>query len=313
VKYIYLVHDAPCFQEQADAWRVASQRRPSLIGTIPIDIFITNQEVLLRRKNTCYIAWGVHKVPPRQERESYVVGWYSETPGPPGSLIPAHAGWWNVYLERIQNMDATMVDGPATVEFMKKYVIAKPIIYSPTGYDMLSHGQPDWAAPKTSDLLIYATITGRRVWSLVPLMKRLGERHRFFDNTWLKERKKTLEASRATIYVGHSTAPGISSFRIWAMVGSSTAFIVEAGPENLRVEGMDQAWPMTAGRHYLQVPRAERENLEPFLAGVEEALADPCRMEEVARTANRELSRYTAEVCVEEFIEPQLRKAGVIP
>ena len=97
------------------------------------------------------------------------------------------------------------------------------------------------------------------------------------------ERKLIYEKCRANLYIAHSDEPSFPGFRIWQSIATSSALVTEKR----------DAWPAMAGKHYVELPEAKREDIGKFIGQLEQALKLP--LTEIARRAHAELCAFGVE------------------
>lgn len=198
-------------------------------------------------------------------------------------------------LPKIGAVDIVFAGCPAAAEWLRPN--CRKVALGPIGYDPVVMGTPNWLAKKQYDLVFYGTPTGRRKWILPEIAKRRGFRFARF-NAFGRDRTSFLNSSRAVLHVGHSDEPGFPGMRLWQAIASSAALLTE--PRD--------AWPAVAGRHYVELPKPAEDRIGEFLDAIERALSGP--LENTARVAHEELSKYTVERCMNEFFVPAIGEAN---
>lgn len=213
---------------------------------------------------------------------------YTESSGPPEGLIPNQKAEQDWLQKNGRAFDVVFVGTPAVKAYVESF--CKKTVAAPIGYDAGTMGIPDWNAKKSRELCFYGSFMGRRQWIIPFLGSRLG--HRFhMVHKFGRLRQKTLNGSRAILYVGHSKEPGFPGLRLWQAIATSAALVTEDR----------DAWPAIAGRHYVPIPEAREDNPEELAASIESALDQP--LQDIARTAHEELSPYTVDRCLKDLMK----------
>jgi len=81
--------------------------------------------------------------------------------------------------------------------------------------------------------------------------------------------------------------------RLWQSIASSAALISERR----------DAWPAVPGKHYVSIEPATKTNLRRFLSELDYVL-NHYPLEDMAKLAHEELSLYTIDRCMEEYVVP---------
>lgn len=223
------------------------------------------------------------------DRAAKVAFRYTESVGKPELLIGNQRADMDGFMPRAGEPDLVVVGNPAAADFMRPF--CRRVVHAPIGYERDVMGAPDWSAEKSFDLSFYGTMVGRREWIIPAVEERLGGRF-VRIGCFGAERKAVVERSKAVLHVGHSGETSFPGMRLWQAVATSAVLVTERR----------DAWPAVEGRHYVGLPAAERERPGVFVDALVEALKAPYH--EVAGRAHEELSRYTVERCMEEFVVP---------
>lgn len=229
-------------------------------------------------------------------RSAKVAFRYTESVGKPEALIVNQRADMDGFMPRAGEPDLVLVGNPAAAEFMRPF--CRRVAHAPIGYEPEVMGTPDWSARKDFDLLFYGTMVGRREWIIPAVEERLGGGF-VRIGCFGAERKAEVERAKAVLHVGHSGETSFPGMRLWQAVATSAALITERR----------DAWPAAEGRHYVGLPVAERERMDVFLDALTEALN--ASHAEIARRAHEDLSRYTVERCMEEFVVPATVEAAL--
>jgi hypothetical protein len=177
---------------------------------------------------------------------------------------------------------------PTVEKFLKPHARRTAVV--PIGYEPGTLGTPDWSCPKTADIGYCGSAVGRRM-GIVPFLEgRLKGMFRHFG-AWGLDRKAIYDSCRTALYIGHSSEQSFSTSRLWAAIATSATLLTE--PRD--------AWPAVAGRHYIELPKAD--DTERFYEALVKTL-ERNDLPEIARRAHEELSAYTIERCMNEFLVP---------
>lgn len=184
---------------------------------------------------------------------------------------------------------------PDSKDFLSP-VLPVPAGVSPAGYDAQVMGQPDWNAPKTTDIALYGAFTGIREWIIPDLRARMDGRLDEFSGIHKKARAARLSSSRSILIVPHS--PGsFPQWRLWHAIASSAALLAP----------WPKAWPAESGKHYIEVPFPDPARPGPFLDAIMAALGRS-DLSTVARTAHEEISKITVARAFEEWTVPEIER-----
>ena len=243
----------------------------------------------------CNLPW---KIPPRPYRKATCVFHYVESVGNLENLVDTQRHWLDIHLKKAHEVDLFLVGTPPVRDFWLPR--CPKVAMMPIGYDPEVMGRPDWTREKVYDVGFCGVPVGRREWILPAMRKRFGPK--FLDVTVFgRARNAAFDACKAMLYVGHSDEKAFADMRLWSATACSAALVTEDR----------DAWPAVAGRHYIALPHAQKENVDAFVDMVEQALKQP--LTDIAKTAHEELSKFTVERCFEEFLVPavlEVRGAG---
>jgi hypothetical protein len=253
--------------------------------------------------------WNVHR-PEWDEPERIVIFWgcipeyipshrkaaavlrYTESVGIPEGLNSVQ----NSIVERFSycpDRFDLLLGGTSTVAnfWAGKY---RETAFAPIGYEPAILGRPHWPT-KTTDIAFRGNAIGRRNWILGKLRKSFPKL--LWIHSFGLARKVELDRSKIDLYVGHSDEPSFPGMRLWQGIASSAALVTE--PRD--------AFPAVAGRHYLEIPSADPDMFGYFVESIRDILKDEKTLERIAKTAHIELSAYTIDRCMEEFVVPATR------
>lgn len=240
----------------------------------------------------CIVFWGCHPRIP-DGRAAKCALRYTESAGPVQGLIVNQRAEMECIALLGKVPDIVFVGTPAVKTILEPF--CRKVVVAPIGYDAVVMGIPDWSRPKHGDVCFHGTPVGRRTW-LIPILKsRLGSRFQVISKMG-RSRQEAVNRCKAALYVGHSEEPGFPGMRLWQAVATSAALITEAR----------DAWPAVPGRHYIAIPPARENDPEAFIGDLEKALQQP--LLEIARMAHEELSKYTIEKCIADYVVPEIEK-----
>lgn len=235
------------------------------------------------------IFWGELPRIPKQRRALFGFR-YTESAGERASLIRGQQIRLKSFISVAGLPEIVFAGSPAARRFLDPFCRRTGVM--PAGYDPEVMGQPDWSRPKDFDLSFYGSGAGRRAWILKAVETRLGARFLRIVG-FAGVRKALLDRCRAVLYVGHSDETSFPGMRLWQAAAASAALVSEER----------DPWPAIPGTHLISIPAAIEASPDAFLASLETVLKGD--LESVARAAHQELSRWTVERCMEEFMVPQ--------
>jgi len=286
-RYIHIIHPSITFAENLACYKAAASRLPWMSASSWAEWSIKRPE--WQDPNNVIIFWlyglpGLLDVIPQQRKAALAI-WYMESVGPIDKLCPPQKATLARFLDYFKTPDIVIATSPPAAAFLKPY--CKKVTFAPTGYEPKVMGTPDWTRIKEYDFGYCGWPTGRRDWIIPALENHFGNRMIHFFGPYGQERKLIYEKCRATLYIAHSDEPSFPGFRIWQSVATSSALVTEKR----------DVWPATAGRHYVEVPEAKKEDVGEFVAKIEQTLNLP--LEEIARRAHTELSLYAVDRAME--------------
>jgi hypothetical protein len=165
----------------------------------------------------------------------------------------------------------------------------------PAGWSPSAMGVPRWAAPKHTDLAYYGSMTGRRNLLVPYLASRFGDRYRDLTGSFGRSLIGSLEQSKASLYIAHSSVQSFSTWRTWQTICTSTAMILEGN--NLDV------WPMTSD-HYLSLPELDVQNVDEAINQIRKWLSEVDLLGYAKKLHNDVGPSFTVDRCVEDYLIP---------
>lgn len=235
------------------------------------------------------IFWGFERPKIPHDRKALFGIRYLESVADPKGLIPVQQKCLNGFLEWSKLPEVVFTSTPSAAEYLKPH--CRKTASLPSGYDPEVMGRPDWSIEKTHDIAVYGHEVGRRKKILAMARKRFKDRIISVKGYGLG-RKRLVESARCVLFVGHSEEASFPGMRLWQMVATSSALISERR----------DSWPADPTRHLIHVDPVDMRMVQDFLDDVEKALK--MDLAGVARTAHQELSCYSVERCMEEFVIP---------
>jgi len=282
-----------------DEYRPCYQNAAARIGRVTIEALSTwsHHRKEWMDPDMAIIFWGgFPKIVPVPRRAKCVVQ-YIESVGDPKGLILNQRHWLEISMRRAKELDLMLVGTPEARDFWLPFCRNAACV--PIGYDPIVMGTPDWTQPKIYDVGFCGTPIGRREWILPILRKRFGPR--FLEISGFGQaRNAAFDRCRTMLYIGHSNDIGVG-LRLWQAVSTSAVLITE-----------DRSlWPAEPGRHCIVLPPAAAEYPDAFVDSIERALQLP--LEDTARTAHEEISQYTVERCMRDFMMPAVLSLDAVP
>lgn len=285
--YIHIFRPDEVFFEIRGCYNRASERLPWM--SIQEDTEWHAGKAEWQDPGNMLIFWGF-ELPelPESRRASFGIK-YLESVGKPDGMIPVQQQCIKGLFKWALEPDIVFTGSPSALAFLKPH--CRKVTLFPIGYEPEVMGVPAWSTPKTHDIAVYGADVGRRRVILDAARRRF--KNRLLDiNVFNEERKKAIEGARSVLYVGHSEEVAFPGMRLWQMIAASTALITERR----------DSWPADPDRHMITLEPVDMHRIHAFLDGVEDALEQD--LEAIARAAHTDLSRYTVERCMEEFVVP---------
>jgi hypothetical protein len=281
------------FSEIRDCYQSAARRIPWMstdeLSNWTVDRLEWGEQDLV------LIFWGRMPSVPKHRRATLVFR-YTESVGDPELLIEAQRDLMTAFAAQAHLPDLLLAGCPAVANYWSQ--LCRAVAVAPMGYEPTILGEPDWSTKKCFDVAYRGHYVDRRTWLLRRLQRHLQNRFHWIHSFGLN-RKRELDACRADLYIGHSVEYGFPGARLWQSIASSAALLTE--PRDV--------WPAVPGRHYVELPLAKHDDWRRFVVEVSE-IVNSAPLDEISRTANRELSTYTIDRCMSEFIVPAVSKVS---
>ena len=281
------------FREIRDCYRSAALRIPWMSTDDLPDWTVDRPE--WNDQDLVLIFWGRMPSVPERRRATLVFR-YTESVGDPELLIQAQRDLMTDFAASARLPDLLLAGCPAVADYWEP--LCRAVAVAPMGYEPAVLGEPCWATKKRFDVAYRGHYVDRRTWLLRRLEGRFRRRLHWIHNFGL-ERKRALDACRVDLYIGHSVEYGFPGARLWQSIASSAALLTE--PRDV--------WPAVRGRHYVELPLANHDAPTIFLDEIERIL-ESAPLDEISRTAHRELSAYTIDRCMSEFVVPAVSKVS---
>ena len=278
-----------CFDEFQAAYEKAASRMEGVVIE-RLSEWIQNRSEWKDPNNTVVFWCQLPAVIPT-DRKAKCVLYHLESSGDPAKLTRGQGEIVERFAQRARELDLLAVTTPAAKDFWSPRVSRVAVV--PIGYDPDVMGIPDWSCPKTYEIGFCGTVVGRREWILPVLQDRLGKDFVVIQESG-RAMREAFNGCRAMLHIAHSDEVGFPTLRLWHAISTSAALVTERR----------DAWPAIPNKHVLQVPPAEKNNLGLFIDALRDALQNP--LEKIAQQANKELSCYTVERCIKDFMIPAI-------
>jgi hypothetical protein len=294
-RYILIFPEGQFYQEIASWYRSASVRLPWMSVQDLSGWSLERPE--WQDPETVLVFWGRFPASVPEPRRAGLVYRFSESVGQVEGLVAYQQELLREFTQIAIVPDLVLVGSPTVADFWKPFVRA--VAVAPVGYEPACVGFPDWGVSKKFDLTFRGNQIGRRI----PIFKQLRKSYRSMlleFHAFGLDRKVKMDECRIDLYVGHSEEPSFPGSRLWATIASSAALVTE--PRD--------AWPAVRGRHYIEIPSFDSDMPEFFIESLDALIAHPRILEGIARTAHNELSLYTIDRCMNEFVVPATKGFG---
>lgn len=291
-RYIHIFPRSPFFQEIRDCYRSACGRLPWMEVYDLEDWTMARPEWFMSW--VVLVFWGHfpdYRAPKR--RKCLFAFRFTESVGDPELLAETQVVSMRQFSLRALEPDVVICGNPVVADYWSR--LCHAVAVSPAGYEPEILGTPDWESDKPYLISYRGSDIGRRLWITELIASRLeGDFLKIED--YGAARKKALDGCQADLYIGHSSDYAFPGMRLWQAISSSAALITERR----------NAWPAVSGRHYITLEPAVQANGKRFVDELLYALKyQPLR--EIARTAYDELSVYTIDRCMDQFLVPALK------
>jgi hypothetical protein len=286
--FVHVFPSDPFLGEIRDCYRSAARRIPWM-SVDDISYWHPDRPEWGDRERVV-IFWGASPGWIPRHRRAAAVLRYTESVGIPEGLNPVQRQLVEQFSACSEAFDMLLGGTVTVADFWSgKY---KMTAFAPIGYEPEILGRPDWSTPKIADFAFRGNLIGRRMY----IMKKLQKS--FLNINWIHsfglERKFQLDKTLIDLYIGHSSDLSFPGMRLWQGISSSAALVME--PRD--------AWPAVAGRHYIEIPEADPDLFGFFVEKLRELLRDTAALRLIAETAHKELSAYTIDRCMEDFVVP---------
>lgn len=235
------------------------------------------------------VFWGRFPIVSDRRRATLVFR-YTESVGDPELLAQVQRDLMQDFATRAHVPDLLLAGCPAVADYWSR--LCRAVAVAPIGYEPAVLGRPDWGARKKFPVGYRGHFIERRTWATRWLQQKLGPRFHWIHGFGL-DRKRELDACSVDLYIGHSIEYGFPGARLWQSIASSAALATERR----------DVWPAVPGRHYVELPVFDHDDRGKFLSAIRETF-ERAPLEQISRTAHAELSTYTVDRCMEEFVVP---------
>lgn len=293
-RYIHIFPRSAVFEETQASYRSASARMPwmsvdDLEWWHPWRAEWFLSEIVL-------IFWGLLPDEIPADRKAAVVFRFTESVGDPELLTKGQADSMRAFALRAREPDLMIAGSPVIADYWSR--MCRRISVAPSGYEAAVSGTPDWSVEKKHLVSFRGSHVDRRIW-IVQMLQETFDKEFLWIKAFGNDRKRNLDLCKADLYLGHSEDYGFPGTRLWHAIASSAALITERR----------DAWPAVANRHYVTIESASQANVRRFVNELREILLH-YPLEQLARTAHEELSQYTIDRCMEDFVVPATKGLG---
>lgn len=290
-RYIHvLAKSGRHFQEVFRAYEAMAARSGDTVAMLPAESWSAERPEWQDPRTAVILWWSngawafQDKVPVR--RKAFLALWYLESACDPARLCPMQRRIFEGFRDNLSRADLVIACNPSGAEALAPF--SKRTAFAPIGYDPEFMGRPNYSEMKKHDLGTCLGITGRREWIMPAVDIRFGPRALNALGLWYGDLRRAYDSCRAELYVAHSDEPGFPGMRIWHAAATSAALVTEKR----------DAWPMVAGRHYIELEDAIPSAPEAFAEQVDAALSTH-PVKSIARTCHAEMAAYTPEKATE--------------
>lgn len=293
-RYIHVFPRSAFFSEIKDCYDSACKRIP-WITVEDLDGWSADR-IEWQMPELILIFWGLFPESVPERRRAGFVLRFTESVGDPELLAENQVRSMTAFAVRAKEPDLLLCGNPTVADYWSR--LCRAVGVAPIGYEREVLGAPVWDVPKRYQLCFRGSPIERRIWLTDAIREAFGRRF-LWIGTFGKRRKEQLDECMADLYLGHSSDYAFPGMRLWQDIASSAALISERR----------DAWPAKDGRHYVSLKPAVESNIRRFLVDLNEILTSyPLR--ELAKTAHLELSSYTIDRCMEEFVVPATKGLG---
>lgn len=287
--YRHVFKRSPFFDEIRDSYKSAALRLPWMSVDALEDWTSRRHEWF--RSEFVLVFWGVFppfEIPAR--RKATLALRFTESVGDPELLAECQVENMRAFSRRAKDPDVLICGNPDVADYWSR--LCRSVCVAPVGYEPEVLGRPDWDKEKRFKLSFRGSDIGRRLWIREILEATFGPEFLKME-LYGSERKAALDATVADLYVGHSEDYAFPGMRLWQVISSSAALISERR----------NAWPAVPGRHYVSLDPLIKANSKRWLDELAYTLRHQPLLE-IARRAHGELSTYTIDRCMEEYLVP---------
>lgn len=241
--------------------------------------------------------WGGGECAIPKERKCMAAIHYGEMHGALPAVEAASVDQFRTFtafLDKIGSWDLIFVDSPTGTQMLSK-LTRVPVRFVPAGYDVHAMGHPNWDTVKTNWIGYYGFTTGHRQESIQKLSRALPN-YKIVDlsGTYGAERARKLSQCVVNLCVLHGQDLSFPSFRIWQSIASSSIFVSETG----------DVWPAVPGRHCILMPPITDSTIKECASILSNVLDRRVELKSMAQVAHQELSKFTIERIVHEYVMP---------
>lgn len=293
--YRYTVVTTPyqSFEDVFKCYSIASSRIPWL-ETLSQSAWNERSAEIFKEADRFVVFFGWAPDVPADRKCKVAVN-YSEMVGPTDRLIDIQKGNFEAFIAKAPTYDLLLAHTPTEVKILESLVGGKVrVVLSPSGYEPEAMGKPDWKAPKERDLVFYGYKAGRRDEVFKQLQPHLKHKLDYIYGWYGTTRHTMMNRAKAIFNVPFSFDLAYPSFRVWQAISSAAPVILEP----------IDAWPSVPGRHHLEIPMITPDTAKEAAAKIDSYLDNTKLLIKTAKTANKELSKFTVKHCLEEYLVP---------
>lgn len=298
--YVHVVPDHLVFWDVRQCYTAAA-KRVKWMSVITIKQYQQLQKnkrsYYWRDRRYAYILWtnwsGCVDLP--ASRKAKVVMHYSEMIGPTDRLFDAQRRHMDKLFADADKYDAVFAHTRFGAQFLKRSI--EHVYFAPIGYDVIM-GQPRYDVKKLYDIVFYGTCPldqyDKRT-SILPVLRQKLKCKLHLPTAYGTSRTKLLNKSYLLLDIPHADGCSFGTMRLWQTIASSAVLLVEP---------MD-TWPGIPNEHYIQLPVVNLQTIDSVAEFIDETIRRN-DLQQIAKHAHKELSRFTPERCMQEFVIPNI-------
>lgn len=292
-RYIHVFPRSAVFDELKAAYGSASSRMPWMSVESLEDWGPDPERLEWWAPENVLIFWGLLPAHVPANRTASFVFRFTESVGDPELLSAGQLESMVSFVTRAKEPDLVLCGNATIADYWS--CLCRKVAVAPIGYEKSVFGEPDWGVEKCFDVSFRGSHVERRTWLMEAIRTKFEDKFLWIKSFGL-ERQKMLNQCRVDLYLGHCQDYSFPGMRLWQNIASSAALVSERR----------DAWPAIPGKHYVSVEPATKTNIKRFLSELEYTISH-YPLAEMAKTAHQELSLFTIDRCMEEFVIPATR------